>query len=275
MKRAVAAVGVAFVSAACGPPLLKLPAGAGASVSGSDSALAEAVSSCSRVVTLTAEVAVSGSVQGHRVRGRLSAGVANPASARLEAVVSFGPPLFIFVARDGDATLVLPRDNRILPRGQPSAVLEAVTGVPLDAVDLREILTGCSPIGSAPARRFGDTWQIVSFANQETFLHRQSTTTPWNLVAMIRRTTSRDRQWRADFGDRQNGEPRTIHLMSLDERGRIGADFDLQLVLSQIDVNMPLDDSVFTVQVPPDAQPITLDELRRSGPFGLAAANGQ
>src|SRR5712691_2535499 len=108
MNRAV--VVVALLSTACGPPLLKLPSGVGVPVSGNDSALSDAVSGCSRVISMTAEVAVSGSVQGHRVRGRLSTGVATPASARLEAVLSFGPPLFIFVALDGDATLLLPRD---------------------------------------------------------------------------------------------------------------------------------------------------------------------
>ena len=272
MKRAVVAV-AALLSAACGPPLIKLPSGAGVPVSASEGALAlaEALSVCSRVRTLTAEVAVSGSVQGHRVRGRLSAGVAEPASARLEAVLSFGPPLFIFVVLHGDATLLLPRDNRVLRHGQPGAVLEAITGVPLDAADLHEILTGCAKsIGSSPARKFGDAWQLVSTANQELYLHRENTTSPWVLASMIRRTSSGDRRWRADYADRRNGVPSAIHLMSLDEGGRIGSDFDLQLALSQVDINTPLDDSVFTVQEPRGAEPMTLDELRRSGPFGLA-----
>ena len=276
MTRAVVAVGVAFVSAACGPPLLKLPSGAGVPVSSSPSALGEAVSACARVLSLTAEVAVNGSVQGHRVRGRLSAGVADPASARLEAVVSFGPPLFIFVARDGDATLLLPRDNRILQRGQPSAVLDAVAGVAVDTDELEEILTGCLRVGAGgSARQLGDTWQIISIANREIYLHRESTTAPWGVSATIRRTTSGEGRWRADFGDRQNGVPHTIHLMSLDESGRIGVAFDLRLVLSQVDVNARLDDSVFTVTAPRDAQSITLDELRRLGPFGLTTTDGR
>jgi hypothetical protein len=276
MKRAAVAVVVAFVSAACGPPLLTLPSGAGVPASADESAIAEAVSNCAGVVALTAEVAVSGSVQGHRVRLRLSAGAADPASVRLEAVLSFGPPLFIFVAKDGDAALLLPRDNRILPRGQPSAVLDAVTGVAVDAADLEEVLTGCSRvIVGAPARKLGDTWQVVSIANHEVYLHRESTTTPWGLVATIRRASSGDRRWRADFADRQDGVPRAIHLMSLDESGRIGVQFNLQLALSQVDVNAPLDDKVFTIQPPRDVQPMTLDELRRSGPFGLTATDGR
>ena len=95
-----------------------------------------------------AEIAVSGSAGGRRVRGRLLAGVAAPASARLEAMAPFGPPLFIFVANNDDATLLLPRDDRVLEHGRPDAVLEAVAGVPLDAADLHATLTGCAPAGA-------------------------------------------------------------------------------------------------------------------------------
>jgi hypothetical protein len=37
--------------------------------------------------------------------------------------------------------------------------------------------------------------------------------------------------------------------------------------LSQIETNVSLDPQVFTVQIPPDTDPITLEELRRSSPL--------
>jgi hypothetical protein len=46
------------------------------------------------------------------------------------------------------------------------------------------------------------------------------------------------------------------------------ASTDLTLQLSQVDVNVPLEDRVFDVEIPDDAAPITLDELRRSGTLG-------
>ena len=49
----------------------------------------------------------------------------------------FGPPIFIFVATSDDATLLLPRDDRVLEHGRSDAVLDAVAGVPLSAADLR------------------------------------------------------------------------------------------------------------------------------------------
>jgi hypothetical protein len=48
---------------------------------------------------------------------------------------------------------------------------------------------------------------------------------------------------------------------------------DITLRLSQVDINVPLEDSVFDVEVPADAQPMTLDELRRSGTLGSTSGS--
>ena len=48
--------------------------------------------------------------------------------------------------------------------------------------------------------------------------------------------------------------------------------FDLQLALSQVEVNPSLADEVFLIQIPASATPITIDELKTSGPLG---ANGR
>jgi len=43
---------------------------------------------------------------------------------------------------------------------------------------------------------------------------------------------------------------------------------DLTVGLSQIETNKDLEDAAFNVNVPSDAEAITLDELRESGPLG-------
>ena len=264
--RALVAV-VAIVSASCAAPLLKLPSGPGSPAPEAVDLLAQATRACRGIRTFTAEIAVSGSVGANKTRGRLSAGLAAPASARLEAVAPFGEPLFIFAATGNDATLLLPRDQRVLEHGPPDAVLEAIAGVPLGAAELRATLTACTAGAADPAgaRQLGDMWRTVPVGpGHDVYLHRDSTSTPWRLVAAIRHAAGRQRGWRAEYSDFQNDLPRAVRLTT-ESAGPSG--FDLQLALSQVETNVPLGPEVFRVQIPASADPITLEELKRVGPL--------
>jgi hypothetical protein len=256
----------AIAAVSCGAPLMKLPQGPGAPAADAADALEQATAECRAVRTLTAEVAASGNAGGSRFRGRLSTGVAAPASARLEAVAPFGPPVFIFVATGDDATLLLPRDDRILEHGRPSDVLEAVAGVPLNTADLYLTLTGCAPAASRPqGNERGPDWRVLGGAGDgaELYLHRDGAAQPWRLVAVMRRPAS-GTPWRAEYREHQNGLPRSIRLTSLAAPG--GGAFDLTLRLTQVETNVPLEAPVFRVDVPRSASPITLDELRHARP---------
>ena len=192
-------------------------------------------------------------------------GVAPPASARIEAVAPAGQPIFIFVTTGNDATLLLPRDNRVLQHGRPAAVLEAVAGAPLDAVELRETLTGCVlSTGGAQGRQFSSEWRVVNVGRTEVYLRRSAPRARWQLVAAVHP------EWRAEYADFDGGSPRTVRLANAD-----GKRFDLRLKLSQVEVNARLGPEVFRVQIPPDAEPITIEELKRSGPLGSAADSTQ
>jgi outer membrane lipoprotein-sorting protein len=251
---------VAVCCGACAAPLVKLPSGPGAPAPDAADALNDATTACRAISTLSAEVGVSGSVGGRRLRGRLLVGVAPPASARIEALAPAGQPIFIFVATGDDATLLLPRDNRVLPKGSPAAVLEAVAGPPLDAAQLRETLTGCaSPTSGVQGRQLGGDWRVVPSGAADVYLHRVAGR--WQLVAAVHRGGSGE--WRAEYGEFESGSPRAVRLASAD-----GKRFDLRLKLSQVETNARLGPEVFRVQIPRDADPITLDELRRSGPLG-------
>lgn len=263
------AFALALASIGCGArPLVKLPSGPGLTAEDASGALQQAIGSCVTIRTLTAEVAVSGSAGGRRIRARLTAGVSPPASARLEAVAPFGQPYFIFVATGNDATLLLPRDNRVLERGRPEEVLEALTGVPLDAADLHDTLTGCAsaPAAGPPqARGFGDLWRIVEAGHDtELYLHRDASNTPWRLVGVVSRNRSGG-SWRVDYGDFQNDLPRAIRLTSVGAPS--SAAFDLALALSQVEINVVLAPDAFRVKIPPSARSITVEELRRSAPL--------
>jgi hypothetical protein len=266
MTRAAAVALAAIVTSSCAASLMTLPQGAGVAVADARTALAESTVACHGVTTITAEIAVSGSVNGQRLRARLIAGLAPPDSARLEAF-ALGQPVFIFVARGNDATLLLQRNNRIVEHGPPDAMLEAATGVPLDPATLRTTLTGCTTVPDwREARQFGDDWLVVPDRDGQVYLRRSPHVAPWRLVAAIHRDGS-GAEWQAEYREVVSGVPRDVRLRSTDRKR-----FDLKLVLSQVEINEPLAAAVFRVQIPPSADPLTLDELRETGPLGSVAA---
>jgi hypothetical protein len=258
----------AFVTSSCGAPLMKLPAGPGRPAPDATTALTEATSGCRTVSSITAEVAVGGSAGGRSLRARLLIGLAAPASARIEAF-AYSQQMFIFAARGMDATLLLTRDGRVLEHGRPDAVLEALTGIPLDASSLRLALTGCaSDPDPDRGRLLGGDWRVVPEEHGELYLHRDPPGAPWRVVAAMYREPGRP-EWRAEYRRFEDSLPRAIRFVSSDPRR-----FDLRLTLSQVDLNPKLDAAAFEVRVPPSADPITIEELRRNGPLGGASAPG-
>jgi len=263
--RRAAALLVALLSTACGAPLMKLPSAPGAPAPDAADALNQATLACRPISSITAEVGITGSIRGQRLRARLIAGLAAPASARLEAF-ALSQQVFIFTSRGNDATLLLPREGRVLEHGQPGEVLEAVTGLPLDASGLRLTLTGCAASGANAAfgRQIGDDWRVVDDQFGDLYLRRESRAGPWRLVAAVHREAGRP-EWRAEYGNFQNGLPHAIRLASTDTRR-----FDLRLALSQVDINVPLEAAAFEVKIPAATRPMTIAELRNSGPLSDA-----
>jgi len=262
MRGARAAIfAAALLASSCGAPLMKLPAGPGVPATDAGALLAQATAACSKVSTLSAEVGVSGSVNGSRVRGRLLAGLASPDSLYMEAPAPFGSPVFVLGAAHGDATLLLPRDRRVLEHGRPDEVLGAVTGVPLSPSDLRATLTGCvadDHAADGEASAIGSDWRIIG-GEPVRYLRRERADGSWRLVSVVRRGSD---GWRADYSNFSNDLPRRIRLIATQPRR-----FDLNLELSQVEVNVELEPSTFRVTVPSGMQPISLEELRAGGPL--------
>jgi hypothetical protein len=69
-----------------------------------------------------------------------------------------------------------------------------------------------------------------------------------------------------EYGYGPGRVPSRVHLRVMGEGGGVAADFDI--LLSQVETNMSIDPRAFTLRAPDGAVPLTLDELRRSGPLG-------
>jgi outer membrane lipoprotein-sorting protein len=250
-----------FVISACARPHLVLPSDAGSPLPDFKTIHMQISAACSGVRTLTAEIGMSGHAGRQKLRGRVVAGFARPASMRLEGVAPFGPPAFILVARGMNATLLLPRDEpRVLRGAQPQDLLGALTGVTLGPADLQAILTGCVvPAPTATdARRHANGWASVDLSGGATLYLQPAGQNTWTV-----RAAKRD-GWQIEYPSWSGSFPQQVRLQSTQPSVNV----DLTASLSQIETNKDLEDAAFNVNVPPDADPITLDELRTAGPLG-------
>jgi hypothetical protein len=241
---------------------MKLPSEPGVPAPDFSTSYSEATNGCRPVTSMTAEIGVTGSVAGQRLRARILAGFKTP-SARLEAVAPFGSPLFIFVATGSDATLLLPRDERVVRHADSAEVLEAIAGVKLSPSELFQTLTGCAaPVNWGNPQAIGEQWRIASgTGGSKLYLRRDAPGAPWHVAAILFPGTGLRSDWRAEYSQFQNGLPQAVRLAAADRQR-----FDLVLKLTQVEINTQLGPEVFRVDVPPSARPITIDELKDARP---------
>ena len=253
--RLLTALVAVCVSGACAARTPPRPAGP--SVPSPDAAahFAATTTQCGGLRTLTAELGLSGRAGDERVRGRVITGLALGGSARLEGVAPFGAPVFILAARDERATLLLPRERRVLDETPVAQVIERLTGLALGADDLLRVLAGCAGVGEAiDGRRWSSDWEAVDTAGGKTiFLRLQAGA--WQVAAVD------GHGWRADYPAVEHGFPREVRLRS--EDGRV----DLVARIQQLEVNTAIDAAAFDVEIPPGTAPMTLDELRSVAPL--------
>ena len=112
----------------------------------------------------------------------------------------------------------------------------------------------------SPTRRptvdlYASGWAAVTVGSGVAYLRRSGSA--WQIVGATRDTLS------IFYSDFQNGRPTTVNLRA----AASGATADIAFHLSQIDVNPTLDPQTFQQENPADAMPLTLDELRRAGPW--------
>ncbi len=250
--------GVVIAAGCGGRPRVALPSGAGSPLPDFIGPYREATGECAAVTQLSASIRMSGRAGRTKLAARIDAGFAAPARLRLEGFprVNFGGrPFFIFAADGRDSTLLLPHDGRVLRDAPPADVVEALAGVALGPADLRALVGGCG-LPSAPpaaARSYPGDWIRLEAGETSLFLHRLAGR--WRVAGAARGSLS------AAYADFDAARPASLQLRTTPPT------VDLLLRFSQVEIDPSLGADVFAVEVPQDAVPMTIEELRRSGPF--------
>lgn len=251
---------VLVVAAGCAAKTPPRPAGNAIPDPTAIAAFNTATAACKGYRSFEGELSLSGRAGSERVRGRIVAGL-EPGGLRLEAVAPFGAPFFILAGRDERATLLLPREHRVLKDAGVADLLERITGLALRAEDLRQIVTGCFTGEPADGRQWPGGWRAVALGGRTAYLREQGGR-PVLMAAEYG-------DWHLDYSAHANGFPRAVRVTSLARRSRGdgGPDVDITARIDQLQVNTQIDPRAWTVEIPSDADPMTLDELRSIAPL--------
>jgi hypothetical protein len=243
----------------CAAKRFEPPTGAGEPLPEFTRIFEEATKACRDVRTLTAEAGLSGRLGGQRVRGRLHMGLADQNSMRLELVAPFGPPGFVLVAQGGEGTLLLPRDNAVVKAAPATELIDALAGLSLSPDELRAVATGCVSPAAKPTggQRYPNGLAAITLEG-DAIAYVDTRTNASAGVPLI--VAARRPGLMIEYGKPVNGLPRLVRLRS-DSRA------DLTLDFAQVDLNVTLEPAAFKVDVPADARPLTLDDLRKNGPL--------
>jgi hypothetical protein len=246
-----------LVMASCAPKLPPRPVGNPTPDPAAIDAFNTATAACKGFRSIEGELALSGRVAGERLRGRILMGLEPGGAVRLEAVAPFGAPFFVMAGRNERVTLILPREHRVLNDTAVADVLGRITGLTLSADDLRLILSGCLVDSAAPVdgRQWGGEWKAVTLAPDRVAYLRVQNGRPLLTAADYG-------PWRIDYAAHSAGFPRVVRVRQGGE-----AAIDVTARLEQLSVNTTINPRAWSVDVPSDAEPMTLDDLRSIAPL--------
>jgi hypothetical protein len=246
-----------FFISSCAAKLPPRPVGTPTPDPTAAAAFTAATSACQGFRSIEGELSLSGRAGGERVRGRILTGLEAGGAVRLEAVAPFGAPFFLLAGRSERATLVLPRERRVLKDTGVADVLERITGLALGAEDLRLILSGCLVEKAEPTegRQWGSEWKAVTVGpNRVAYVRTQ------NGVPIL--TAADYGSWHVDYSAHASGFPRVVRVRRAGDTA-----IDITARLEQLQVNTQINPLAWSVEIPSDAEPMTLDELRSIAPL--------
>lgn len=251
----------ALMFSACAARTPPRPAGTPTPDPTAADAFVAATAACKGFRSIEGELSLSGRAGDERVRGRILTGLESGGAVRLEAVAPFGAPFFILAGRAERATLVLPREHRVLKDTAVADVLERLTGLTLGADDLRLIVSGCLVERAEPSagRQWSGGWRAVTIGPDRVAYLRVVNGQPVLAAADYG-------SWHVDYSAHAGGFPRVVRVRRAGAVAKAEA-IDIIARIEQLQVNTQINPRAWSVEVPSDADPMTLDELRSIAPL--------
>ena len=267
---ALACLASLTVLAGCAARRGSLPSGPGEPFADARTAYEQAVKDCRNVRTIRATLGLSGRAGATTLRGNVDAGFEAPDKIRLEGRHPLGRPVFILVSSGPQTTLYMPRENRVLRNAGAADIVEALVGLKLTPDDLRTLVSGCGFEVGEPTggRRYGDL-AAVTVGGTTSYLRQEQG--QWRVVGATAATAAPGATGASAaplsilYSAFASGRPTMVRLQAV---GATPADVTVRL--SDVNINVTLEPDVFAVDVPAQAEPLTIEELRRAGPLGGA-----
>jgi hypothetical protein len=258
---------IALASCAAVPKPIALPSDPGTPFPDFAAVHTQLSSACSGIRTLTMEIGLSAKVGDQKLRGRVVAGFERPSSMHLQGLAPFGQPVFILSARGGSATLLLPREGRIIRNAAPEAILDALTGVSLGPADLQAVFAGCvipSPRATV-GRMHANGWASIDIesADPQTTPRRTASLFLRRVGSQWQLRAARRDGWQVEYVPGTGSFPQSVQLHSTTAAVHV----DLTASLSQFETNKEIDPAAFALDGPKDAASMTVEELRQAGPL--------
>lgn len=241
----------------CAPKVVvQTPAGEGTPVADLTAVQAHVDAVCTEPAALTADLRLSGRIDGDRVRGTLQVGVTAD-SVRLEGIAPFGAPVFVLAGRPGQAVLLLPREPAVARGVSPGELLDAVVGVPFGPADLRALIAGCGVTGRHvhAASTFPQGWTRVVVDADRILWLRAAGGEPPVLVA------ASDGMWEVSYTRDGATWPSTIRLRRRAE-GRAATDASFVVDAPEALATLPA--AALDVTIPAGAREVTVADLRNA-----------
>ena len=251
-----ASLTIVFTLAACTPKVFVPPVGPGEPFPDAAQAWSDASHACRGASTYAATLYVRGRVGEERLSAKIIALVTRADQISLSAPVMFGSPAFVLGGTADNATLWLPRNERVVT-ARADEIVEALTGLRLGPRALLAVLSGCVTEDGAitASARYGPLGAITT-GEGRVFLQQRDLR--WLIARGL--TTGLI----VEYSDIQGDWPRVVRITT--ETGHAPA-VSLSIAIDQIDVNLPREAKDFAVKVASSAAPMTLDELRAAGPL--------